>query len=87
MRMRSDPPVSVAGGEEQGDVRLSLLMNAVALQSLSTLASLTSTLQAMPSAGRTGVDNNSAELVRVPFAMLATMLEEVPEQSLVSPAT
>lgn len=75
MRLRSPPPAG--GGQEQGDVRLALMMNAVALQSLSTLASLATALQDLPP-GRTNVD-----LIRAPFAMLANMLEEFPAQSLV----
>lgn len=88
MRVRSPPPS--AEGTEQGKVRLSLMMNAVALQSLSTLASLATALQALPSlpageGSRIGYTN--IDLIRAPFAMLADMLEEFPEQSLVSETT
>lgn len=84
MRIRSPPPS--AGGTEQGKVRLSLMMNAVALQSLSTLASLATALQALPPlpAGEgSGVGQTNINLIRAPFAMLADMLEDFPEQSLV----
>ena len=67
-------------------MRLSLMMNAVALQSLSTLASLATALQALPSlpAGEgSGIGHANINLIRAPFAMLADMLEEFPEQSLV----
>lgn len=77
MRLRAPPPS--AGGQEQGDVRLGLMMNSVALQSLSTLASLATTLQALPSDhGHSNVD-----VIRAPFAMLAELLEKFPPQNLV----
>lgn len=79
MRMRAPPPPG--GGQEQGDVRLALTMNAVALQSLSTLASLATVLQNLPSCG--GNKRSDLELIRAPFAMLADMLTEFPAQSLV----
>lgn len=79
MRLRSPPPGG--GGEEQGDVRLALTMNAVALQSLSTLASLATTIHSLPCERETGHSN--VELIRAPFAMLADMLGEFPSQSLV----
>lgn len=79
MRLRSPPPAE--GGQEQGDVRLALMMNAVALQSLSTLASLATALQDLPSGHASGSKN--VDLIRAPFAMLANMLEEFPAQSLV----
>lgn len=79
MRLRSPPPAG--GGQEQGDVRLALTMNSVALQSLSTLASLATTIHSLPYDRETG--HRSAELIRAPFAMLADMLGEFPSQSLV----
>lgn len=79
MRVRSPPPS--AGGQEQGDVRLGLMMNSVALQSLSTLASLATTLQALPSGDGSGQSN--VDLIRAPFAMLAELLEKFPSQNLV----
>jgi len=65
MRLRSPPPSP--GGQEQGDVQLGLMMNSVALQSLSTLASLATTLQALPSRHETGQSN--VDLIRTPFIM------------------
>lgn len=79
MRPRSRPQST--GGQQQGDVRLALMMNAVALQSLSTLASLATALQALPSGEGTGRIN--VDLIRAPFAMLADMLEGFPPQNLV----
>lgn len=79
MRLRSRPQST--GGQQQGDVRLALMMNAVALQSLSTLASLATALQALPSGEGTGRSN--VDLIRAPFAMLADMLEGFPPQNLV----
>lgn len=79
MRLRSRPQST--GGQQQGDVRLALMMNAVALQSLSTLASLATALQALPSGEGTGRGN--VDLIRAPFAMLADMLEGFPPQNLV----
>lgn len=80
MRLRSPPPS--AGGEEQGDVRLALMMNAVALQSLSTLAALAAAHHPLPSGGGNG-RNSNVDLIRAPFAMLADMLEQFPPQNLV----
>lgn len=77
MRLRSPPPP--AGGPEQGDVRLGLMMNSVALQSLSTLASLATTLGALPS----GHGNSNVDMIQAPFAMLAELLEKFPPQNLV----
>lgn len=79
MRLRARPQST--GGQQQGDVRLALMMNAVALQSLWTLASLATALQALPSGEGTGRSN--VNLIRAPFAMLADMLEEFPPQNLV----
>lgn len=79
MRLRSPPPAG--GGQEKGDVRLALMMNTVALQSLSALASLATTLQALPSGGGSG--NSIVGLIRAPFATLADMLEDFPPQNLV----
>lgn len=62
-------------------MRLGLMMNSVALQSLSTLASLATTLQALPSDDGSGHTN--VDLVRAPFAMLAELLEKFPPQNLV----
>lgn len=56
-------------------------MNSVALQSLSTLASLATVVQAVPVGD--GGENGGVELIRAPFAMLADMLEKFPPQNLV----
>lgn len=79
MRLRSRPQST--GGQQQGDVRLALMMNAVALQSLSTLASLATALQALQPGEGTGRSN--VDLIRAPFAMLADMVEGFPPQNLV----
>ncbi|CAM9591597.1 unnamed protein product, partial [Scytosiphon promiscuus] len=78
MRSRAQP--AVAGGQEQGDVRLGLMMNSVALQSLSALASLSTALQATSFAD--GHEQSTVDLVRGPFAILAELLEKFPPQNL-----
>lgn len=65
-------------------MQLGLMMNSVALQSLSTLASLATTLQALTSGHENG--QSSVDLIRAPFAMLAEMLEKFPSQNLVRSA-
>lgn len=56
-------------------------MNSVALQSLSTLASLATVLQAVPVGDGSG--HGGVDLIRAPFAMLADLLEKFPHQNLV----
>lgn len=79
--MRSRAPPAAAGGQEQGDIRLGLTMNSVALQALSTLASLSTVLQATPFADEN--EQRNVDLIRAPFAMLAELLEKFPSQNLV----
>ncbi|CAM9107710.1 unnamed protein product, partial [Ectocarpus fasciculatus] len=78
MRSRSPPPP--AGGRAHGDVCLGLMMNSVALQSLSTLASLATVVQAVPAGDGSG--HGGVDLIRAPFAMLADLLEKFPAQNL-----
>lgn len=56
-------------------------MNSVALQSLSTLASLVTVVQAVPAGDGSG--HGGVDLIRAPFAMLADLLEKFPAQNLV----